>query len=362
MNNRIVLIDEKQVKPLILTPERFSDLDVKERQDLEEWIKATPDVLGTEPKLLIITSEYDRFDKSDKRLDLLAIDSKKKLVIIELKLDAKGTLADLQAIRYAAFCSRMTFQKAVGLFATHAGIGVEEATETIKEFVDDPDFAALDNQPRIILAAGTFGDPEITSCVLWLRSFNVDISCVELTPYRLPDDRRIVLVPRVIIPLPEAKEYIVGIENKEAEQGRPRATVEDLLRIADNRGVRPLVDACRLPIKDALDWQELPGTVYGGSLTYWVPIQNFTRSVFGINVACQRSKDAPSAGVDVWIPTKNLADKTGVDETTIRAKLAGDYQVIEQGKDCVLRLSTLAEAEHLVNQLKEWSSGAMGLR
>ena len=59
-----------------------------------------PEVLG-EP-LLLITSE---FEESDKRLDLLLLDRSARLVVAELKLDASGTLADQQAIRYAAFCS-----------------------------------------------------------------------------------------------------------------------------------------------------------------------------------------------------------------------------------------------------------------
>lgn len=36
-------------------------------------------------------------------------------------------------------------------------------------------------------------------------------------------DDRIILVPRVIIPLPEAIDYIIRVEEKEAEEGRPSA-------------------------------------------------------------------------------------------------------------------------------------------
>jgi len=63
-------------------------------------------MLGEE--LLVITSEFSRFDKSNKRLDVLALDKFGTIVIIELKLTAEGSHADLQAIRYAAFCSTMT--------------------------------------------------------------------------------------------------------------------------------------------------------------------------------------------------------------------------------------------------------------
>src|SRR5208337_2095320 len=76
----------------------------------------------------------------------------------------------------------------------------------------------LGNQPRIILAAGSLDDQEITSSVLWLRTFGLDISCMEITPYRMPGSDQIILVPKYIIPLPEAKEYQVRVEQKEASK------------------------------------------------------------------------------------------------------------------------------------------------
>ena len=227
MANQIFILDPSDKTPQAVTPLTFAGLGLKERADLEEWIKVNPDILGT--KLLVIKDEYDRFEKSDKRLDLLALDDLGKLVIIELKRDAAGSLADLQAVRYAAFCSTLTLSEVVDLLAEYAEISVESAKQRVQEFVTNAptellvngEFAKLDNKPRIILAAGGFDDQELTSCVLWLRSFGVDISCVELAPYQIGDGKHLILVPRVIIPLPEAKVYLMGTEKKEAEQERP---------------------------------------------------------------------------------------------------------------------------------------------
>src|ERR1035437_8461379 len=114
IHKEIVLRDQNaNLHPM--TPMSCSDLGVKERQDLENWIIQEPRILGLGAELLLITTEYDRFDKSDKRLNLLALDRSGNLVVIELKLDAAKTLADLQAVRYAAFCSTMTFKTMVGL-------------------------------------------------------------------------------------------------------------------------------------------------------------------------------------------------------------------------------------------------------
>jgi muconolactone delta-isomerase len=94
------------------------------------------------------------------------------------------------------------------------------AEETILKFLERDTLPELGNRPRIILAAGSMDNQELTSSVLWLRSFNVDISCVEITPYRVPGNNKVLLVPKVIIPLPEAAEYIVRVEKKEAAKAR----------------------------------------------------------------------------------------------------------------------------------------------
>jgi Domain of unknown function (DUF4268) len=213
---KIIVTDRDTKTPRTVEALTFEELDIQELNDLEEWIKSNTDILGS--RLLLITSEFDEFDKSHKRLDLLALDQQKKLVVIELKRDATGTLADLQAIRYAAFCSTLIFDEMVRLRAKYAKTTIDNARKEIQDFVEDQGFSKLDNRPRIILAAGAFEDQELTSCVLWLRSFGVDISCVEVTPYRISDGGQLVLVPRVVIPLPKEADYIVQIEKKETEQ------------------------------------------------------------------------------------------------------------------------------------------------
>jgi hypothetical protein len=183
MPNEIILLDPVNGHSQTVKPLSFTQINAQERKDLERWIENNPDILGV--KLLIITSEYDQFENSDKRLDLLALDEDGTLTIIELKRDAAGTLADLQAIRYAAFCSTMTLERIIELRSQYTKTDKETAEREIREFVNEADL--LNQKPRIILAAGGFDDQELTSCVLWLRQFGVDISCVEITPYRTDD-------------------------------------------------------------------------------------------------------------------------------------------------------------------------------
>lgn len=230
--SHVVLIEPSTSEIQHLPKATFSELGVKERQQLEAWILSHPEVLGE--RLLILTCEFDKFDKSDKRLDILALDAAGKLVIVELKREVGDSLAELQAIRYAAFCSTMKFNDVVALRAEYTNAPAEQASEEIRQFVKDPSYSKVDNQPRIILAASRFDNPDLTSCVLWLRTFRLDIRCVELAPYKLPD-KRLVLVPKTLIPLPEAGEFIVKVEEKEAMENA--FTPTQLLHQGRNREI-----------------------------------------------------------------------------------------------------------------------------
>lgn len=213
MTDRLYLVDAVSKQLTAVDPVALSDLGIGERRDLEAWVTANPDVLGE--ALLVITSEFDRFDRSDRRLDVLALDKRGVLVVVELKLDLSRSFADQQAIRYAAFCSTMTMEQVVDELATFRGCSPEDARKAILDFLQAIELPELDDKPRIILAAGSLDDEELVSTVLWLRSFRVDITCIEVTPYRLPGSGQLALVPRKIIPLPEAGDYIVRVENKQ---------------------------------------------------------------------------------------------------------------------------------------------------
>ncbi len=193
----------------------FAKHKILERQTLEKWVEEDPDILGEE--LMVLTTEYDKFDKTDERLDLLALDKEGNLVVVELKRDDSGKTMELQAIKYAAYCSTLTFDDIVELhqeYLTKKGIGAsqESVREKLTSFVSE-DFEALNDRPRIILVSREYR-PEVTASVIWLRKFDLDISCVKLTPYEL-DKNTIAIESSTIIPVPEAEEYIIKAEKKE---------------------------------------------------------------------------------------------------------------------------------------------------
>ena len=202
----------------------FSELNVWERQHIQEWIRENPEILGEE--LLVVAIEFDRFVQSKDRLDILAIDRNGNLVIVELKRDSHAGHADLQAIRYAAMVSTMTIEMLIPYYLQYQKkyLNIEnpssdEARTNIIEFVNDDSFSELSNRPRIILCSEDFSQ-EITTTVLWLNANGLDISCVKIKPHKVDD--KIIIVPNKIIPLQEAKQYLIDIQRKEEEEVKRR--------------------------------------------------------------------------------------------------------------------------------------------
>jgi hypothetical protein len=229
MTDQIYVVDPSTREPMEIKPATFQEIGITERGDLERWVARDPGLLG-EP-LLVVTSEFSRFEKSKRRVDILALDAKGCLVIVELKLDANRSLADQQAIRYAALCSNMTMEHVVDELAQYEGCSQEEAAQKILSFLGTDDLPVLGNRPRIILASGSMADRELTNCVLWLRGFTVDISCVELTPYRMPDSPHVVVVPRTVIPPPEAHDYRIGVTGERRVRS-PKPITKKSARVA----------------------------------------------------------------------------------------------------------------------------------
>lgn len=190
--------------------------NILERQDLEKWIENYPDIIGEE--LLIVTTEYDKFDKTDERLDLIAIDKEGNLSVIELKRDDSGKNVDMQAVKYAAYCSTLSLDDVARFYQQYLGtkgdkLTEEDAKKRIVEFIDNDEFEELSDKPRIIIVSKEYR-PEVTASVLWLRKFGIDITCVKLTPYEIDKDT-IGFESNVLIPLPEAKDFVIQSEKKE---------------------------------------------------------------------------------------------------------------------------------------------------
>jgi hypothetical protein len=186
-------------------------------RDVQAALRDKIDVIS--PDTLVISEEFSEWNESARRIDLLGIDKRVNLVVIELKRDETGVHMELQALRYAAMVSTLTFKKAVDIYQKYLDKRNLEknAEQEIKDFLgwSEPLEDQFPTDVRIVLASANFSK-ELTTTVMWLNERNLDIRCVRLQPYKL--EERILLDIEQIIPLPEAEDYQVKVREQSEER------------------------------------------------------------------------------------------------------------------------------------------------
>lgn len=200
----------------------YAKAGVKERNDLQRLLRMQVEVIS--PDTLVIAEEFGEWTEGSRRIDLLGVDKDANLVVIELKRTDDGGHMELQAIRYAAMVSAMTFDRAVEVFSgyLHKISSTTDAREVLLEHLDwsEPDEDRFAQDVRIILASAEFSK-ELTTAVLWLNERDLDIRCMRMKPYR--DGEKILVDVQQIVPLPEASAYTVKVLEKERQERKDRA-------------------------------------------------------------------------------------------------------------------------------------------
>ena len=196
----------------------FKDIGLKERSDLQEWIANNPIILGE--YLLIIQKEFDGFNDTKERLNLLALDKNGNLVIIENKLDDSGRNVVWQAMKYAGYCSSLKKEDIKDIYTQYLSkIGSsDKAEESIVEFLNKPDFSEVqlnkDLTQRIILVAKEFRK-EVTNTVIWARKYGMKIQCLKIMPYMIND--LLIIDTEQIIPVKDIADIMISYDEKAQE-------------------------------------------------------------------------------------------------------------------------------------------------
>jgi len=157
-------------------------------------------------------------------LDLLAIDNKGNLVVIENKRDDTGVDVTWQAINYASFCSTLTKQDVIEIYNKYllSQGRPQEAEQIIEEFLFDSNIIYPSNTQKIILVAHNFRK-EVLSSVQWLNSNGLDITCIRLKPYKFQNE--IIVDTDRILPQDDMKDYALSLSRKTADSKRQEATI-----------------------------------------------------------------------------------------------------------------------------------------
>jgi hypothetical protein len=153
---------------LVVVPSStFADEKVLERTDLQHLLRARIDAIADD--LLIVAEEFGAFADTKRRIDLLGIDRAGQLVVFELKRTLDGGHLELQALRYAAMISTMTFDDLVGHYENHLAAvepeAADEARARLADWLDDGDSTVISRHVRIVLvSAGSTGKSPRRSC------------------------------------------------------------------------------------------------------------------------------------------------------------------------------------------------------
>ena len=227
-------INKKELNPL--QPTTFEQQGLKERE-VQDMLKNQINLIA--PDTLVVAEEFADWEDSRRRIDLLGIDKNANLVVIELKRTQDGGHMELQALRYAAMISALTFNKLVSVHADYlAKNGIQnDAKINLLEFLewDEPDDEQFAQEVKIILVSAEFSK-ELTTSVMWLNDFGLDIRCVRIRPFI--NDGHIILDTQTIVPLPEVADYQVRIREKKQRQREARNRSMDFTKFDVSIGGR----------------------------------------------------------------------------------------------------------------------------
>lgn len=206
----------------------FRELGFRERENLQEWICHNPEMFGE--NLLIIQKEFDGFNETRERLDLLALDEDGNLVIIENKLDDTGRDVVWQALKYASYCSTLTKDEIIRIFQDYLDKYQpgNKAEDILQDFFDSELKEIILNSglsQRIFFVANEYRK-EVTSTALWLINNGLQIQCFKVTPFSYGAEN--FLNMEQIIPSPESKDFMISMADKEISEKSTKADARDL--------------------------------------------------------------------------------------------------------------------------------------
>lgn len=220
----IFQIDDQKITPVKRTS--FEQVNIRERADLQRMLKSQIEIIS--PDTLIVSEEFGEWEDSKRRIDLLGIDKNANLIVIELKRTEDGGYMELQAIRYAAMISTLTFEKLVQTYSDYLSDNNidQDATESLLSFlgwaeVNEEEFA---QDIKIILVSAEFSK-ELTTSVVWLNDMGLDIRCVRLHPYI--NGQTVLLDIQTIIPVPEVADLQIKIQEKKQRERQSRTSNKD---------------------------------------------------------------------------------------------------------------------------------------
>jgi alkylated DNA nucleotide flippase Atl1 len=203
----------------------LTEAGLLERQHLQEWVIAHPEILGED--VLIITFEFDRWITGAgaptwERLDVLALDRAGRLIVAELKRDVAPDAVMVQALNYAAMARGFSLDLLVEAYGARLGgeLAASELQEELREWapaVSDETLAP----PRIVLVAEDFG-PVLRTTAIFLIEQGLDLRLVRVQLYRMTNGT-LALTASQLLPVPDTEDFMVRPRSAASTQRAARA-------------------------------------------------------------------------------------------------------------------------------------------
>ena len=184
---------------------RLADLKKGERKDFLKLMRENIKVISDD--FLLISDDSDKWNKSEK-IDLLAIDKDKNLVVVEVLEAGEDEEQDLNVIRYGTLVSKMSFAKLVSVYQEHIS-RVKSGTDAKKAILDHWDTTASSVKDsdslnlRIFLVSREFSEGTIAT-VEWFQNGSLDVRCIEVASFEFTD-RSIVDIVQIVPALDPAE-------------------------------------------------------------------------------------------------------------------------------------------------------------
>jgi hypothetical protein len=240
-------------------PITLAEAGLRERDHLQEWIIAHPDILGA--GVLIITSEFDKWQSKvgaeRHRPDVIGLDRDGRLIVAELKRDAAPDTVHMQGIKYAANASRFdvdALADAHAEFLNRTGGAHLTADEAREKITGHAEILAESEEtlrkPRIVLIAGSF-PTSVTATSVWLTEMDISITLMRVQAYRAATD--VIVTVSQLWPLAQAEDFVVAPvrharkANSIATLPESTWTADELVRLrneVENQTIHTTLDQC----------------------------------------------------------------------------------------------------------------------
>jgi hypothetical protein len=212
-------------KATAATPIGLAQAGLKERQHLQEWVIAHPEVLGSSIK--IVAFEFGSWtghtgDKERDRLDVLALDGEGHLIVVELKRDKAPDTVEMQALKYAALVSRFTRDD---LDRVHARYRTQTSGQeiTVGDAAAELDaWAEITEEslrlPKIVLMATDFPQTVTATVVFLHQQLGLNIKLLVFQAYQTVND--VLVTVSQHYPPAGIEEFVLSPEVNEAQKAK----------------------------------------------------------------------------------------------------------------------------------------------